>query len=178
MKQVRFFAVDDDIFQILDEVERHHDLQYVRTGLFSTPTVEVCETGSDLSGIGVATNESAINCDSFLVAECTTSICARPIVLTNGTNNFCIDQLDNSDTVILTPAGRWGEEVVLYGTVGTVSNTESSIRLMKTFDRAFRKQFRKIKAFWVGPKALALLHAGKRLTIAAQSPKEFDLSSD
>jgi hypothetical protein len=46
---------------------------------------------------------------------------------------------------------------------------------MKRFYTAIRKRFTKVRAFWVGPEALALLHAGKRLTAATQCPPEFDL---
>ena len=39
-----------------------------------------------------------------------------------------------------------------------------------------RTCFRKVKGRFVGPDALVLLNAGKRLTIAAQSPRDFDLT--
>jgi hypothetical protein len=48
---------------------------------------------------------------------------------------------------------------------------------MKRFNAEIRKEFSKVKAFWVGPNALTLLNAGKRLTDASQSPREFDLTT-
>ncbi len=48
--------------------------------------------------------------------------------------------------------------------------------LMKEFRRAIARQFQKIKAYFVGPEAAALLHDGGRLTISTQSPKSVDLS--
>jgi hypothetical protein len=47
---------------------------------------------------------------------------------------------------------------------------------MKRFNSAVKKTFTKVKAFYVGPKALELLERGMRLTISAQSPREFDLT--
>jgi hypothetical protein len=47
---------------------------------------------------------------------------------------------------------------------------------MKRIQAAVKKTFSKVKAFYVGPKALALLENGKRLAGAVQSPREFDLS--
>jgi len=92
---------------------------------------------------------------------------------------FRIDQLLNPDTVVLTPAGVRSEEVVLHGRVATVSNSQPAQRLMRLFSKAFRKhRFEKIRAFWVGPEARALLRAGTRLTISVQSPREFDLSDE
>jgi hypothetical protein len=46
---------------------------------------------------------------------------------------------------------------------------------MKLFASAFRKRFSKVKGFWVGKDALALLERGARLTMAVSSPSEFDL---
>jgi hypothetical protein len=88
-----------------------------------------------------------------------------------------MDQLLNPDTVRLIPAGLWGEDIVLAGMVDTVSDSPIAQELMKRFNSAFKIQFSKVKGYWVGPEALAFLNAGKRLTIAAQSPPEFDLTT-
>ncbi len=94
-----------------------------------------------------------------------------------GVERFCVDQLVNPDTIWFTPGGVWGEDFVLNGRVGTASDSDPSRYLMKRFDSAFKKRFRKIKAFLVGPGALAFLEAGKRLTAAVQSPRDFDLTT-
>jgi hypothetical protein len=176
MKQVRFFAIDSDILSVLNEVEEGMDLQYVKTGLFSSPPTEHFDTGVNLPRLGMATSDSATNSESFLVTERGTSIHPRSIRLQNGGINFCIDQLNNPDTIVFTPAGRWESVAVLYGTFGTASDSDASLKLMKAFERAIKKNFKKIKAFWVGPNALLQLQKGGRLTIAIQSPKVFDLS--
>jgi len=176
MKQIRFFIADDDLVSVLSEVERETSLQYVRAGSFAKPSSEVFRAGADLPGLGLATAESAVNSESFLVAEEATQIRSRPATLKNGTRSYFVDQLDNPDTVALTPAGRWQDEAVLYGTVGTASDSDASIKLLRSFERVIKRKFKKVKAFWVGPKAMLLLQKGMRLTIAVQSPKEFDLS--
>jgi hypothetical protein len=50
--------------------------------------------------------------------------------------------------------------------------------MMKQFLAVIKNTFSKIKSFYVGPKALTFLKSGKRLTISAQSPREFDLNQD
>lgn len=176
MKQIRFFAVDDDLINVLNEVEQGIHLQYVKAGVSPSSLTESYQAGTKIPRLGMATADSAINSDSFLVAERGMPIRSRPVVRQDGGTNFCIDQLENPDTVVLTPAGKWGNVAVLYGTVGTASDTEASIKLAKAFERAVKKHFKKVKAFWVGPNALELLQKGERLTIAVQSPKDFDLS--
>jgi hypothetical protein len=74
------------------------------------------------------------------------------------------------------PGGIWNEDVLLHGRIATASESQISQALMKRFQSAAKKTFSKVKAFYVGPKALVLLDSGKRLTISAQSPREFDLT--
>src|SRR5262249_1559815 len=102
-------------------------------------------------------------------------VVAREIRLTDGSIRFCVDQLSNPDSVTFISGGIWSDDIVLHGRVATASDTEASQQLMKRFAAVFRKKFSKIKAFWVGPRAMALLDAGRRLTISVQSPREFDL---
>jgi len=89
-----------------------------------------------------------------------------------------VDQLVNPDTVVLNPGGVWRGDILLYGRVATVSGSAESQRLMRRFRAAIRSGFRQVRAFWVGPEALRMLHSGKRLTIAEQSPRGFDLVGD
>jgi len=164
----------DDLLPVLQEFESKSPLKYVRTGLFLTKDYENFEYGAAIEGLGRATADAASSCKSFLVCKRETTVNIRPVM--GGTIlRFAIDQVLNPDTVVFTPAGLWNDEVILYGRTATVSDTQSAQELMKRFHAAVRKHFTKIKAYWVGPKAQVFLKDGKRLTIAVQSPREFDL---
>jgi hypothetical protein len=93
----------------------------------------------------------------------------------DGSVRYLFDQLENDASITFNPAGLWGNDLLLHGRLATVWDDEVSQTLMKQFAKPLRKSFRKIKAFWVGPEAEAMLDAGKRLTIGAQSPRDFDL---
>jgi len=93
-----------------------------------------------------------------------------------GVRRFAIDQLKNPDTITFSPGGLWNNDILLHGRVATASQSKSSQALMKRFKAALQKTFVKVKAFYVGPQALMLLKNGQRLTISAQSPREFDLA--
>jgi hypothetical protein len=105
------------------------------------------------------------------------SVNVRPIKATIGVERYCVDQLSNPDSITFTPAGVWSPDVVLHGRVATVSESPISQALMKRFNSAFRAQFTKVQAFWIGHNARALFDAGKRLTLSAQSPRDFDLTN-
>jgi len=69
----------------------------------------------------------------------------------------------------------YSESVLLYGNVATASKSPGAIRLQRAFETAIKKNFERIKNFYVGSHAKALLDLGVRLTIGAESPKASDL---
>ena len=174
MKQIHFYALKEDLLPVLEAVERGGPLKYVRMGQSSTPNYESFAHGAGIPNLGNASSDSASSGQSFLVAGRDVPVNVRAINAA-GVERYAIDQLVNPDTVTLTPGGIWGEDVVLSGRVATVSNSAPAQELMKRFNSAFKEHFSKVKAFSVGPKAFALLSAGKRLTSSAQSPREYDL---
>jgi len=176
MKQIQFFAVRTDILQILEAVERDGPLQYVRTGNQLRPDFETFSRGTDIPNLGVADRETGSVCKAFLVAKAAVRIAVRSIKGASGVQRYLMDQLLNPDTVTLRPAGMWREHTVLQGVVGTASDSPISLEMMKKFSSAFRKSFTKIEGRFVGPQAFAIFRAGTRLTIAEQSPQEFDLT--
>lgn len=174
MPQTLFFGLKDDLLPVFQMIERKGPLQYALTGVFSSPSLSVFNHGGDIPILGKATFASAIGSDAFLVCEVGQRIEVRNRV-SDGVERFFVDQLMNPDTITFSPGGMWSEDIMLYGHVGSASDSEASIRLLRRFNAAIRKHFVKVGAYWVGPSALELLKSGKRLTIAEQSPKEFDL---
>jgi hypothetical protein len=176
MKHVLFFALKEDLLPVLELVESKGALKYARMGNFARHEIKdgisVFDTGAGIPNLGKASADSVAACEAFLVCERESPVNLRPV---QG-ERVCIDQLANPDSVEFKPGGIWNEDVVLHGRIATASDSEVSKALMKRFQAAVKKNFSKVKAFYVGPKALALLESGKRLTISAQSPREFDLT--
>jgi hypothetical protein len=175
-KQIHFFALREDLLPVLDAVQSRGALKYVRTGVFGSPALQFVSRGAEIPDIGTAAADSTSACKSFLVTEDAVPVSLRQIQMADGTVRYAVDQLVNPDSIVLTPGGVWDQDVVLYGRVATVSDTAAAQALMRQFQSAFKKHFKRVKAYLVGPQALALLKAGKRLTISANSPREFDLT--
>jgi hypothetical protein len=175
MKHVLFFALKDDLLPMLELVESKGALNYARIGNFASREIKdgigVFKTGIGIPNLGKANADSAVACETFLVCERGTSVNLRTV---QG-ERVCVDQLANPDSVEFTPGGMWNQDVVLNGRIATASESPISQALMKRFRAAVKKTFSKVKAFYVGPKALVLLESGKRLAGAVQSPREFDL---
>lgn len=175
MKHLLFYALKEDILPVIEAVELKCSLRYFRAGQFSESIPQSFLRGGEIPNIGTASSESSINCETFLVTE-SANIDMRPIRQTDGSVRFGVDQLLNPDSVMFSAGGIWRPDVILYGRVATASDSVKSQKLMKIFNSTLRKQFRKVKAYWVGPKAYVLLEEGARLTIAAQSSRDFDLT--
>lgn len=177
MKQIHFFAVKGDLLPVLEAVERQEPLTYIRMGQTATSSYERYRSGAEIPDLGTARTDSASSADSFLVTRRNALIQVRPIRRADSVH-YAIDQLLNPHSIVFAPGGTWHGEIILNGRVATVSDSAPARDLMKRFNSAFSARFYRVKAFLVGPEALALLNAGHRLTASAQSPKEYDLTKD
>jgi hypothetical protein len=176
MKQIYFYATKEDLFPVLKMVEQGKSLKYVRMGNFTKPELDIYMHGSEIPNFGKANSKAGSTCEAFLVCDHATNVNMRAFKGNGAIDRFCVDQLLNPDTVTFTPAGAWNEDILLDGRVATVSQSPTSQELMKLFQKAIKKHFTKIRAFYVGSEAHSMLKAGKRLAIGADSPREFDLA--
>jgi hypothetical protein len=199
-KMYLFYATKDDLLTVTKKMESIGPIKYVRFGrLIKLP--ESFNRAMEIPNLGVASHPSAVACEKFLICEDQTLVTPRKIeAIVNhrdnshnsivnhetakdkntlekfvGVNRFVIDQLLNPDSITFSAGGLWNNDLLLHGSVGTASQSKSSQKLMKRFHDMLKKEFTKVKAFYVGPQALILLNNGKRLTISAQSPQKFDL---
>lgn len=172
-KRIQFFATKQDLLSVLGSVEATHSLKYARAGHYTEESYETYEFASLIPGLGTATSDSAISCHSFLVVRRGTPVSSRRIETRQGVA-YAVDQLLNSESAILRPGGLWGD-VLLHGELAAAHDCAFYRELKKSIRFEMKKHFRTIEHYSVGPAALEILKAGGRLTIAVQSPPEYDL---
>jgi hypothetical protein len=175
MARIPFFSTGPDSLHLVEAVEAVEGLQYVRTGNQLTPNFETFLRAAVIPNLGIADHETGSVCSAVLIAKTTASIRVRTLTGSDGGRRYLMDQLLNLDSVTFTPAGMWGDDIILQGTIGTASSSKASMELMKKFQTVFNNSFTKVRGVFIGPQALAMFKAGKRLTHAVQSPAEFDL---
>jgi hypothetical protein len=178
IKRIVFYAAKDDLKPVFDEVEKNIELEYVKCGWLLSEEFECVSNGTKIPNLGLASGDQSAQCDSYLAYPMGAKLNPRAIVLRDGTQRWTLDQLDNPDTIEVTPAGIWKDNVVIYGQIATASDSVQSQQIMKKFRAAIKKNFEKIRAFPVGPNAAQMLDSGCRLTISAKSPPEYDLSRE
>lgn len=174
--QTMFFATKEDLFPVLQRIEEKRTLKYVLTGLHFSPELTSFDSALDIPNLSIASSESAISGDGYLVVERTERVNMRPVPQNSGGIRYAVDQLENPGTIIFLPGGIFGENVLLYGRVATASSHPDSLALCRLFSASLKKSFSKIKSFYVGSAARKLLDQGCRLTLAVQTPREYDLS--
>jgi len=168
-----FFATRNDILPVLRAVENTLPVKYVEFGHTTSLNLQKYARGEDIPNLGIAPRESHASCPIFLICDPALEIDMRPI---NGGEWYAVDQLHNPDTIAYQTGGLW-KDILLYGSIGTCTATFSPIskKLLQRYTYQVRKHFKYIGAYYVGPEAEQMLRQGKRLTLAEQSPKSFDL---
>jgi hypothetical protein len=176
--QIMFFATTADIASVLSALEVAEPLQYTRAGLFDTNRPQSCLSYVDIPQFGRTTHPNAVGNPMYLLSSPDIPIKVRNVPQNSGGILFAIDQLENPDSIVFRPGGWYGNDVILYGMVGTVSQSAESKRLYILAAKIVRKCFTKQQEFFVGPEARVAWNAGARLTIGASSPLEFDLKRE
>ena len=147
------------------------------TGQIYAPKIIPYAHGSELPSLHVpAPYEAAVNCPGYLVADAKQPVVLRELSIFEDRRRWTVDQLENPDTIVFWHGGMYEETVLLYGRVATVSKTKLAQSLQRSFVSSIKKEFVRINAFYVGAEAAVCLDADWRLTIAKQSPLEYDLS--
>jgi hypothetical protein len=175
MAQIRFFATRDDLEKLLERFEQSQPVSYWATDEAGASKAMSWNRGHDLPALGAAEGTSTPACRSFLVRPVGMVPVVRRVRQDAGSVVSIVDQLENDASAVFTPAGRYNALVMLPGTFGSVWDDPDSKALLRGFSGALRKTFSKVRAYWVGPEALAALHEGIRLTISPHAAPEFDL---
>jgi hypothetical protein len=78
-------------------------LKYAVAGHFPDDTVRAYQQGAEIPGLGRATSETYITSQSYLVADRKATVRSRPMKPLGGVDRYCVDQLDNPESIWLTP---------------------------------------------------------------------------
>jgi len=176
--QQSFFATRADLELLLREVELERQLQFVETGLFDSPRVKPLHSLLDTPSLGRLSVGHRNQGPCYLVASLEIAIVVRPVPQRRGGTKYAVDQQENPKTIAFRPSGAFGENCLIEGQVGTISNDSSSLELIQLFRREMRRQFEKVNEFYVGKEAGELLKKGWRLTANVKSPATYDLKGD
>jgi hypothetical protein len=172
---LHFFATRRDLEGVLQAIESYHPVVYVKAGISRLPEVQRVSSGLDIPGLGVATAGDQNQQQWYLVTEPRVEVEIESIPQRRGGMRFAIDQQKNPHSIAFRPGGVFKGKCIIPGQVGSCSENIASKELLNLFVKEFRRQFTRIKSYYVGEEAAQLLDSGFRLTFNARSPVEHDL---
>jgi hypothetical protein len=175
--QFMFYATAGDLTPVLSLLEAQKKLQYTPMRDVVSDRAKIYFSYADIPDFGRTYDLTAVHNPAYLVALRGTVVQVKSIPQRTGGINFAIDQRLNRDTVTLRPGGMCGYDMLLYGTIGTVSERDASLNLYDFMVEPYLARFVQVNEFFLGPEAFALWKSGVRLTTSATSPTKFDLKA-
>jgi hypothetical protein len=177
MKRIYFFATPADASALLRLFESASPIKYVKYGQSETPNPPIYLSSASIPSLGIATEATGSTSIAYLVSLHDSMNNMERFTDAAGRTRWLIDNGNNDSSTILTMAGLWGADILLPGNMCTLHDTKPAQQLMRGFSSALKKTgFVKVDMWWVGPEALAMLRAGKRLaTAAVESPSDYDV---
>jgi hypothetical protein len=174
-RHLLFYATAADLSPLLSSLESQKKLQYTLMDISTTSKVETHFSFVDIPDFGRPNDSTATVSRAYLVAIQGTIVHAEEVQQNAGGVRFHVSQKLNRDTVAFWPGGRYSTDILLYGQIGTISDSTASKNLYDCMAKVFRDRLMPVREFLVGPEAFNLCKAGVRLTLSASTPPEFDL---
>ncbi|WP_394974849.1 hypothetical protein [uncultured Croceitalea sp.] len=176
-KQIFFYALKDDLNDIFIPIESAYDIKYTKVGLMDSIPKEL----NSLLDFEINLNEAVFadwnNNPKFLISPKEDEVIIREVMQKKGGIKYSVDQMKNENSIVLFLGGEYKGEALIAGKVGSISNSDFSITILKEINNIVTKEFTKINGFFVGKKALEKMAYGWRLTTDFNSPKKYDLNA-
>ena len=173
--QLAFFATAADLAPVLTLLEAKRKLQYTPMRHVLSNKAQIYPSYVDIPDFGRTNDPTAIMNPAYLVAMQGTAVQVETIYPRTGGVNFDVGQILNKDAVTLRPGGMYGHDAFLYGSIGTVSESDASFDLYDFVVEPFIAHFTDVHGLFLGPEAFDLWKSGVRMTGSATSPADFNL---
>jgi hypothetical protein len=175
-KQLSFYATKSDLLNALGTAASKVQFCYACASPLKGDAPVLYEAGEAIPDFSTALYGD-LNKENFcLLISADVDPKTRIVEQRNGDIKYFFDQLSHPESVVLKPGGVMKDsECIIAGQIGSISQDQWSDALYKAVSASLRKQFTKIKSFYVGQEALEKFDHGFRLTSNIKSPKEYDL---
>lgn len=163
---LNFFATLDELAPGLQPIIERHASRLAATGSRPSPTPPWV----------ARLDEAAIaQGGSLLVLPADVELVVRGVEQQRGGKLFFVDQLANPVSIVLRPSYRVGDDMLVAGSLSTVSTHPRAREMYARFARQLRRAFTPVRAYWLSPGALGQLEAGTRLVSCDTAPEQYDL---
>lgn len=130
-KQLLFFFTPSELISVVEALETHCAVSYYLAG--TSPLNKVVGTSSLAKepSLGQLINGDWNHSPSYLIASLNSPVATREITLRKGGSSYAIDQQINPDTIVFKPSGAFDKNILIAGSIGTITNSTYSAKLFK-----------------------------------------------
>jgi hypothetical protein len=174
-RQINFYATYNDIGEVLEKFEAQEDVRYVQTGLFDNDCRQVFESYRAINSLAVSADGDANHVPGYLIIGKAGQIVVRNVPQKTGGIKFAIDQSAIPDSLYFQSGGKYSDIMIVPGRIGIAYQTAIANRLFDAFAKLIRKNFKKVKSYYVGGEAYGHLQTGMRLGLSLKASTDVDL---
>jgi hypothetical protein len=174
-QQLNFYATYSDIRPVLEQFEAAQQVTYVRTGLFDSTVPQTFESYQAINSLSVSVDGDANHVPGYLIVTDPRKIKIREVPQRTGATKFAIDQSLIPDSLYFQSGGIFSNVMLVPGRLGIAYQTGIAKSLFDTFAKIVRREFRKVKSYYVGREAYVLCKGGLRLGLSLRANPNLDL---
>jgi len=174
-RSIQIYATRKDLLGLLADVEAACPIHYAQAGMFEHSNLVEYGAAAEIEGLGKLSVPEAGLGPILLIADRDAPFTMEPVPQRRGGVRYAVDQGLNPDSVSIVPGGQYDERTVLAGNIGTCTESQKSVRLLRAIFSIIRKKWTPIRSYAVGPEAVTVLDSGGRLAAGLNFPREYDL---
>jgi hypothetical protein len=175
-KQVNFFATEKDMRSLMQIVEAQFAVTYFCIGVFDDSDIRGLLSMATKRDLGFVEYPDAASAAKYLMLPAEVPVLVREVQQRTGITKYAVDQLNNPQSIVVAPGGKFKDVGIVAGMAGTVTKDAVSLEIYRFFSKQIRKEFSLIHSFYIGPEALNALDSGIRLAVNLRAPVEYDLA--
>lgn len=174
-RTVYFYATRDDLVHLCEGVEATQELTYALAGNIATDQAICYPSAVDIPDLGTSKKGAILHQPSFLIVARSTPITVFTRMRADAQAVYFVGQQHNPDSIDFQPSGVYDGKNVIQGALGSISKSQTSVKLYRLFLKMLQKLFSAIRGYYVGPEALQFNKQGGRLTQSIKLPIDTDL---
>ena len=173
-----FFATKKDLLEILTEMEKTTNVQYIKYKRYNNPDFIIHKSITEFENLGISkTGEH--HSPWYIVMDSTETIISEKKQFSTGEIVYHVYPFHNKHSIDFSPGGFYGSELLVHGEVVTMYYEDKKVEeLYKTFKKAFSKKCKKIHNWYFGKEALSVAKDVRLITVGKNQPKSNDFIID
>ena len=173
-----FFATKKDLLEILTEMEKTTNVQYIKDERYNKPDFIIHKSITEFEDLDIS-KYGEHGSPMYIVMDPTETIVSEKRQLSTGEIVYHVFPVDNKHSIDFSPGGFYGSELLVHGEIGTMNYEDKKTEeLYKTFKKAFSKKCKKIHNWYFGKEALSVAKDVRLITVGKNQPKSNDFIID